>query len=326
MKALFEKLIGTRESPIGRDVQVRRIGDYSVVRKLGSGGTSDVYLCLHKEKLATAAIKQLSLKRAATAHNQMFLNESLLCGVLDHPNIVSLYGANLDDPEGAHLIMEHIDGCSLDAHEDRDTLLPVDRAVDVVRQAAQGLQYLAAEGVIHRDIKPGNILLRKDGRVKLADFGCAIIPGQPLTALRVAGSLPFMSPEQIAGERLTDLSDMYSLGAVFYRLLTGRHPVEAKPGETPHAYARRIMETQPAPIGNYRAEVPSGLAAVVEKMLAKKPEARYESWMAFLYTLQRSEAEGFRGASRTHERRWWALELQRQARSAPRDRSLSFGW
>lgn len=326
MKALFEKLIGTRESPIGRDTQVQRIGDYSVVRKIGSGGTSDVYLCLHREKLATAAIKQLSLKRAASAHQQMFQNESQLCGMLDHPNIVSLYGADLADPAGAHLVMEYVEGCSLDAHEEPDTLLAVDTVVDVIRQAAQGLQYLAAEGLVHRDIKPGNILLRKDGRVKLADFGCAIVPGQPQSALRVAGSLPFMSPEQISGERLTELSDMYSLGAVFYRLLTGHHPVEAEEDESPHSYARRIMAGRPAPIADYRPEVPTGLAAVVNKMLAKEPAARYDSWQTFLYTLQRSAAAGFPDTAEAYQQRWRALELQRRARSTPNDRSLSFGW
>jgi serine/threonine protein kinase len=135
-----------------------------------------------------------------------------------------------------------------------------------------------------------------------------------------------MSPEQLAGERLTERPDMYSLGAVFYRLLTGHQPVNAEPNETSQSYARRIMDRNPAPIAGYRPEVPPGLVAVVEKMLAKQPDARYESWLAFLYTLQRSAALGFQGAAETHDRRWQALELQRRARSAPQDRSLSFGW
>lgn len=323
MKAFFAKLLGGR-SPIGGHEDVRRIGDYTVVRKIGSGGTSDVYLGLHVETMATAAIKRLSLRCSAASHRDMFATEARLCGVLDHPNIVSLYSADLADVGGAHLIMEYVEGESLEKHDTSGALLPVDKVTDVMRQAAEALSHLAEEGIIHRDIKPGNILVRRDGRVKIADFGCAILDGKASSSLRVAGSLPFMAPEQIAGRELGSHADMYSLGAVFYRLLTGHHPIAAEPGEEAHVYATRILHTRPAPIARYRQDVPPALAVIVERMLRKEPEDRYESWSMFLHELYRASAEKYP----EHEAlsvQWKSFEIRRQL-GRTHDYSLSFGF
>lgn len=324
MKSLVARLLGNKSSPIGHDVAVQRIGDYSIVRKLGSGGTSDVYLGLHHKTMATAAIKQLSSRCSTDAHRQMFLTESLLCGMLDHPNVIHLYGSSFSDPSATHLIMEYVEGCSLEQHEHPDSLLPVEKVVEVIRQAAEGLRYLAQEGVIHRDIKPGNILLRKDGRVKISDFGCAILQGLPHAALRVAGSLPYMSPEQITGKPMGPLSDMYSLGVVFYRLLTGHHPVEAKEGEDAPSYARRIINSLSIPVEHLRPELPTGVAAVVERMLSKDVADRYESWDVFLHALHCSMQTRLRHDDE-FETQWKSFRLQRE-KTLPDDFGLSFGF
>lgn len=323
MRAFFSKLIGGR-SPIGRREEVRRIGDYTVVRRIGSGGTSDVYLGVHRETMATAAIKQLSLKRSAASHRDMFATEARLCGVLHHPNIVSLYSADLADSGGAYLVMEYVEGESLEKHDTPSALLPVEKVMDVMRQAAEALSHLAEEGIIHRDIKPGNIMVRRDGRVKIADFGCAILDGHASSSLRVAGSLPFMAPEQIAGRDLGPQADMYSLGAVFYRLLTGHHPIAAEPGEEPQAYARRILDSRPVPIARYRQDIPPAFAVIVERMLRKEPGDRYESWNAFLHELYRASMEKYP----EHEAlsvQWKSFEIRRQLRRT-RDYNLSFGF
>lgn len=323
MKKFFARLLGGKPSPIGWQGTAERIGDYSVVRKLGSGGTSDVFLGVHVDSMATAAIKQLSLKRSAAAHRQMFQTESLLCGKLDHPNIVGLYGASFADPAHIHLVMEYVDGCALDCHEAAGGLLAPAKVVEVMRQAAEGLRYLAQEGVIHRDLKPGNLLLRRDGRVKIADFGCAILPGRQQEALRVAGSLPYMSPEQIRAEALDHRADMYSLGAVFYRLLTGQVPIAAREDEEAPSYARRILETQPAPLLQQRPDVSAALAAVIERMLRKEAAARYASWDDFLHALHRASSPQ-QAVDEEWRARWQSFELQR-AQLLGRDRELSFG-
>jgi serine/threonine protein kinase len=323
LKAFFSKLIGGK-SPIGRREKARRIGDYTVVRKIGSGGTSDVYLALHVETLATVAIKQLSLKRSASSHQEMFATEARLCGLLDHPNIVSMYSADLEEPAGAYLVMEYIDGDSLDKHDLPDALLPIEKVMNVMRQAAEALSHLAGEGIIHRDIKPGNIILRKDGRVKIADFGCAILDRQPPSSLRVAGSLPFMAPEQIAGMDLGHHSDMYSLGAVFYRLLTGHHPIAMDEGEEPAVYARRILRSQYAPIEQYRQDVPVAIADIVGRMLRKKPEDRYESWSLFLHELYRASIEKYPEDEELNVH-WKSFEIRREERNT-HDYNLSFGF
>ncbi len=324
MKAFFAKWIGGK-SPIAPRELTRRIGDYTVVRKIGAGGTSDVYLGLHVETLATAAIKQLSLKCSAASHREMFATEARLCGVLDHPNIVNLYNANLGEPSGAYLVMEYIEGHSLDRHDTPETLLPIEQVVDVMRQVAQALSHLAEEGIVHRDIKPGNIMLRRDGRVKIADFGCAVLDGKPSGSLRVAGSLPFMAPEQIAGQAVGPNADMYSLGAVFYRLLTGHHPIVAEDGEEPPVYANRILHSRYTPIERYRQDVPAVISAIVGRMLRKTPEERYDSWSVFLHELYRASVAKY-PADEELSVQWKSFELGHQGRNLQHDYSLSFGF
>ena len=325
MKELFSRLAGGRPSPIARRETVQRIGDYTIVRKIGSGGTSDVYLGLHLDSMAAVAIKQLDLRCSATSHKEMFIAESMMRGRVDHPNIVSIYDADLDEPEGSYLVMEYVNGSSLDRFESRDALLPVETVIDVMRQTAEALRYLSIENIIHRDIKPGNIILRTDGRVKLADFGCVLINSYPTASLRVAGSLPYMSPEQIEGRPLSHLSDMYSLGAVFYQLLTGRHPVASDEGQTPQQYAHKILRTHPAPIREYRQDLPCGIMHVVDRMLQKKPENRFDSWNTLLHELYRASAERY-ADSEEFAMQWQSIEIREREKPTTHEFNLSFGF
>ena len=311
MNALFSKLTSSR-SPFQRDAEVRRIGDYSIVRKIGTGATSHVYLGLHVDSMQTAAIKLLSLQYSSPSHHHMLAIEASLCGKLNHPNIVGLHGADLDAADGPYLVMEYVDGNSLDKFDRSENLLPVETVVNIMRQSAEALRYASELGIVHRDVKPGNIIVRKDGVVKIADFGCAI-------------SRSNVSPEQIEGKPLTHQSDIYSLGAVFYRLLTGQYPHPMKAGQNPQAYANRILKSSPAPIETYRRHIPPTIASFVYRALQKKLKARHASWNEFIEELQHAV-----GAVDTTEYlpniNWQGTEIRRRQRAAPRTGDWSFSF
>lgn len=253
------------------------IGNYSIVKLLGSGATSDVYHAQHVKTLASVAIKQLRRGRQSDVYKTMFATEVELGLRMHHKNIVHVLNADLNEPSGAYLVMEYINGVSLDNHERDDTLLPIHTVLSVVEQVANALRYAAELGIVHRDVKPGNIIMRPDGVAKLADFGCAV-PASEMGAV-VAGSLAYMPPEQLDGEALDQRADIYALGAVLYRLLTGRHTFEA---ETEFD-ARIAIHNYPAtPIATYRQGLPRELTDVVERALEKDKDRRYADWDEFI--------------------------------------------
>lgn len=254
-----------------------RIGNYSIVRELGEGATSVVYLALRDDTFASVAIKQLRKSCQTDQHKAMFAMEVELGRKMHHKNIIRVLDADLREKSGAYLVMEYINGDSLDRHEHADTLLPLDKVLSAVEQVAVALQYAAGLGVVHRDVKPGNIIMLPNGLVKLADFGCAI-PSSKLGAV-VAGSLAYMSPEQLEGEALDQRADIYSLGAVLYRLLTGKHTFEA---ETNFDARIAILNYPIIPIENYRKALPPELIAVINRTLQKNTADRYANWDEFI--------------------------------------------
>ncbi len=325
MKSFFSKLMGgsPKSSPIQRRETVQRVGDYSIVREIGAGATSNVYLGVHAKTMAAAAVKQLSLQCSSPSHREMFATEASLCGKMDHPNIVDMYGANLDDPNGPYLVMEYVDGNSLDKFDTPGNLLPIETLIDVMRQSAEALRYASSLGIIHRDVKPGNIIIRKDGRVKIADFGCALTGKPNGTHLGVAGSLPYMAPEQIEGRELSHQSDIYSLGAVFYRLLTGHYPFATEDAGTAHSYARKVLTTPHTSIAHYRRDVPAALVRFVDRALARNPAERHASWDEFLSDLHRASQADYAEDERLATG-WQSFEIRQQEVAVPREHDLSF--
>jgi serine/threonine protein kinase len=179
---------------------------------------------------------------------------------------------------GPYLVLEYIKGVSLDRHQYAENLLPINKVISVIEQVANALQYIATKCVVHRDVKPENIILMPNGMAKLTDFGCAIATGT--SGELVAGSLAYMSPEQLEGLPLDERADIYSLGATLYRLLTGKNIFVADDKFD----ARIAVLNFPAiPIQTYRKELPLELIKVIHRMLEKGLNNRYPDWATFIH-------------------------------------------
>jgi len=267
---------------------VEDIKNYKITRVLGRGATSNVYLGVDKTSLKLVAIKKIRPECSIGIQHKMFAIEASLCGKLKHPNIVSLIEANNSDADNTYIIMEYVEGESLEKFSTPDNLLPVETVMDVVRQAAEALNYAFQMGVIHRDVKPANIILRVDGLVKLTDFGCALLFNSDTTQIAGAGSLSYMSPEQISDVGLNHQSDIYSLGAVLYRLLTGHNTFNAKDN---YAAINQIINHPHIPIEIRRVGLPKELVRITDRALQKSLEDRYQNWGEFLSDLYAASGE-----------------------------------
>ncbi|MGE5640311.1 MAG: serine/threonine-protein kinase [Clostridia bacterium] len=260
------------------------IGKYPVVREIGSGATSKVYLARDPFKDRDVAIKvflfdeQLDHQTQRMMH-KAFLAEASLAGKLNHPHIVEIYDA-VAEPDHSYLVMEYVAGTTLEAHSSVDTLLPLNKVVEIVFKCIRALEYAYEHGVIHRDIKPGNLMLSQAGETKVADFGASFQQrhGHESTQITGVGSPAYMSPEQIRLEDLTQQTDIYSLGVAMYRLLTGRLPYQAA---TQAALAYAILNTPPLPPSTLRPDLPPLLDQIVMKAIEKDPAQRYRSWLEF---------------------------------------------
>jgi eukaryotic-like serine/threonine-protein kinase len=256
-------------------------GRYRIVRKLGSGGMANVYLAEDQELGRRVAIKILNDRHAGDEQFvERFRREAKNAAGLSHPNIVSIYDRG-EAAEGTYYIaMEYLDGRSLKELIVSRGPAPIPIAIDYARQILAALRFAHRNGVIHRDIKPHNILVDSEGRVKVTDFGIARAEqagasAQQMTeAGSIIGTAQYLSPEQARGTRVDKTSDLYSLGIVLYELLTGTVPFT---GETPVEIAMKHLSAIPDPPSERRHEVPHALDMVVLRALAKDPRDRYQS-------------------------------------------------
>ncbi|HEX6528522.1 MAG TPA: serine/threonine-protein kinase, partial [Burkholderiales bacterium] len=260
------------------------IGKYPVVREIGSGATSRVYLARDPFTERDVAIKVFQFLKGTDPETERmvhkaFVAEASLAGKLNHPHIVDIYDAVVD-PDRSYLVMEYVPGSTLDEHASTDNLLPPVKVVEIIFKCIRALEYAFQHGVIHRDIKPGNILLSKAGETKVGDFGASFQQrlADHTTQIRGVGSPAYMSPEQLRTEKLTHQTDIYSLGVTMFRLLTGRLPYEAG-SHVALAYA--ILNTPPPTPSKYRLDLPALLDEIVMKAIAKDPAERYRSWLDF---------------------------------------------
>jgi serine/threonine protein kinase len=259
------------------------IGKYPLLREIGAGATSKVYLARDPFAERDVAIKVFHFDPDADREQERmkhksFIAEASLAGKLAHPHIVEIFDAVVE-PGRSYLVMEYVPGTTLEAHADVARLLPVSKVVEIIFKCIRALEYAHRHGVIHRDIKPGNLLLSQSGETKVSDFGASFQQKlQDTTQISGVGSPAYMSPEQVRLEPLTHQTDIYSLGVTMYRLLTGRLPFTAT---TQPALTYAILNTEAQRPVKLRPELPGLLDAIVMKAMAKNPAARYQSWLDF---------------------------------------------
>jgi eukaryotic-like serine/threonine-protein kinase len=247
-------------------------GRYRITRKLGAGGMANVYLAEDQELGRRVAIKILNERHANDDQFvERFRREAKNAAGLSHPNVVSIYDRG--EAEGTYYIaMEYVEGRTL-----KDLIVtrgpsPIGIAIDYTRQVLQALRFAHRAGIVHRDIKPHNVIVDGDGRVKVADFGIARAGASQMTeAGSIIGTAQYLSPEQARGAPVDQTSDLYSVGIVLYELLTGTVPFN---GDTPVEIAMKHLSQTPQPPSAKRHDVPPDLDKVVLRALAKDPADR----------------------------------------------------
>src|SRR5882672_11831723 len=267
-----------------------RIGKYVIINEVGQGSTGRVFLSHDPYYGRDVAIKLYNIEneedeQKARVTRKMFFNEAQMMGRLQHPNILPIYDAG-EENGSYYVVTEHVHGArTLAAYCRPDNLLRIDDVVEIVYKAARALHYAHSRGVIHRDIKPSNIMLTLDNDVRVIDFGIAIIKDSDVSRIEgIAGSPSYMSPEQVQSLELTHRSDLYSLGAVMYELLTGNRPFRA--GNLAKLL-HQIVYATPPPIHTLRPEIPEELENVTAMALQKEPEKRYKTGLDFAAELTR---------------------------------------
>jgi serine/threonine-protein kinase len=259
------------------------VGSYVLEDQLGEGGMGQVYRCRNWKLDMLAAVKVIRRSRATDPSSvERFLREVRALGAIRHPNIVHALDADLEHGR-LYFAMEYVPGTDLAHQLVERGALPIDTACRYAGQLAEGLRHISTLGLVHRDVKPGNILVTQDGStVKLVDLGLARFDhpdweeaGADLTRVgMMIGTPDYVSPEQIRDSRQVDIrSDLYSLGCTFYHMLTGRGPYEGLD------LREKLLQQQaedPVPVQDLRPDVPPGVAAVVRKLMQKKPRDRYQ--------------------------------------------------
>ncbi|MBL8480052.1 MAG: protein kinase [Sterolibacteriaceae bacterium] len=259
---------------------------YEIIRELGQGATSIVYLAhdtFNDREVAIKVFKPevLSDTEHGITYRKLIANEVALAGRLNHPHIVGIYDAMLGREDG-YIVMEYVQGETLEKHGQIDNLLPVDKVIEIAFKCALALDFASRNGIIHRDIKPANIMLCSDGVVKIADFGAAIVAKNDETQLTGVGSPSYMSPEQARNDNLNYQTDIYSLGVVLYKLLTGRLPFEA---ESNYALTHKILNEDPPGIRTHRPALSARLADIVTKAMRRNRPERHANWREFIQDL-----------------------------------------
>ena len=274
-----------------------QIGKYLVRARLGEGATSEVFLAYDEFKQRDVAIKRVRSALAIDSDDghfqqHFFAAEAALVGRLQHPNVVQIYDA-VDDGQAPYLVMEYVAGVTLRRFCRADALLSLEQVVEIGFKCAMALGYVYKQGLIHRDVKPANILatLRHDQvvDVKISDFGSVMNLHSDRTQVFRVGSLAYMPPEQLDGDPLDARADIYALAGVLYHLIAGRAPFEAAQQA---ALMHQIYHAAPAPLASLRDGVPARLAATIARALSKRPQDRHADWDSFAQELAALVASG----------------------------------
>jgi serine/threonine protein kinase len=268
-----------------------RIGKYPVIRQLGSGATSEVFLCDDPFNSREVAVKVVSTDvfddpARGKLFKKLFVNEASLAGKLQHPHIVQIYDAVAEDKLN-YIVMEYVDGGTLEKFCAQENLLPLEQVVEMAFKCTRALEFAHRMGITHRDIKPANILHAGGSDVKITDFGAALNAASETTQVAAIGSPAYMSPQQVKEHPLDHRTDIYSMGVVMYHLLTGRLPYQASNN---FSLIYQITNMDPPGVSSLRPEIPARIEAIVQRAMAKDLDDRYPDWEGFSLDL----AEVFR--------------------------------
>ena len=270
-----------------------RLGKYSVVREINRGSMGTVYLghdpyVDRSVALKVAHAEQLKDVESGERYRKMFFNEAHTAGRLTHPNIIGIFDAGVEG-EVCYIVMEYVEGGNtLKPYCKPETLLPIEKVVEIIFKCARGLDFAHRQGIIHRDIKPTNILVTEDLDIKIGDFSIAYISKLDSTEtmpMGMVGSPRYMSPEQIQENTLTNQTDLFSLGIVMFELLTGKHPFAA---DNFSRLVQRVLNEEPPPMKEFRSEIPDELERIVRKTLAKSTAERYSMGLDLASDLSRA--------------------------------------
>lgn len=267
------------------------IGKYELLEEIGHGSMGRVWRARDPFVGRDVAVKiseqpESDTERGERRRRKLFFNEVKAAGMLHHPNIVATVDAGVDEGR-RYIVMEYIARArTLADFAVKERLLPIEEVLAIMHDCAEAFGYAHSMGVVHRDIKPTNIMIDESGAVKIGDFGVALIDRVDVDETQVmgrVGSPRYMSPEQLVGEHVTNQSDIFSLGVVTYELLTGHSPFA---GRHVGEIARKVMREPHQPIRELNPEVPEQLAAVIDRTLKKHPAGRYQTAMELAADLQ----------------------------------------
>ncbi|MCP5201300.1 MAG: protein kinase [Gammaproteobacteria bacterium] len=270
-----------------------RLGKYEVMREIGRGSMGTVYLghdpyIDRQVAIKVAHAEQLNDEEGGDRYRKMFFNEAHTAGRLTHPNIIGIYDAGVDG-DTCYIVMELVEGGeTLKDYCRADNLQSIDKVVEMIFKCAKALDYAHKQGVIHRDIKPTNILVTQDGDVKIGDFSIAHLTKMDSTEtmpMGMVGSPRYMSPEQVTEDYITSQTDIFSLGVIMYELLTGKHPFAA---ESFSRLVQRILNEDPADVRELRSEIPEALSRIVKRAMAKDRADRYQMGMELASDLSKA--------------------------------------
>ncbi len=251
-------------------------GRYELLELIGVGGMADIYRARDIQEERIVAVKILKTEYAGSEEFlRRFRNESKAIALLSHPNIVKIYDVGFTD-KVQFIVMEYVDGITLSDYIEQQGVLKWRDAVHFTVQTLKALQHAHDRGIVHRDIKSSNIMLLRDGTIKVMDFGIARFNRENNKTMseKTIGSVHYISPEQARGDMTDERSDIYSVGVALYEMLTGRKPFD---GDTPVAIALMHMQTEPKKPSEINETIPEGLEQIVMRAMQKEPNARYQT-------------------------------------------------
>lgn len=261
---------------------MEKVGKYEIVRELGTGATSTVYLAIDPFNGQKVAVKLFDLgilrdPSRAKVYRKLLMTEASLAGKLSHPHIARIIDAVMEGDVN-YVVMEYVEGSTLEQFAEVDKLLPISTIAEIAYKCCKALEYAQHQGVIHRDIKPANILLQGETNIKISDFGAAALQSDQSTQVTGVGSPAYMSPEQVREGKLTHQTDIYSMGVVMYKLLTGKLPFDASNN---HSMIYHIINIEPPKPSIFRPEIPDELDTIVLRAMEKDTAKRYQTWDEF---------------------------------------------